>query len=142
RKHQRGFISVIGALLLLALMMFGGLAIDVGYLQWQKRQAQLAADAAAVGAVQELRSGGGTALSGGRNDAALNGFTDGQNGTTVTINKPPLYGSFAGNNGAVEAIVSRNVSTYFMMLAGQNTATVTARAVATTYSGGGSGSGC
>jgi hypothetical protein len=142
RANQRGFVAVTAALLLLVLMMFGGLAIDVGYLQWQKRQAQLAADAAAVGAAQELRSSGNGALTAARNDAALNGFTDGVNNTTVTLNQPPQYGSLAGSNSAVEAIVTRTVPTLFMMLAGRNTATVSARAVASNYSTGASSSGC
>ncbi len=142
RRSQRGFIGVFGALTLLAMMLFAGLVIDVGYLQWQKRQAQAAADAAAVGAVQELRAGGGSVVTAARADAALNGFTDSTNNTTVTVNRPPQYGSYAGNNGAVEAIVTRTVPTFFMMLAGRNTATVSARAVATSYSAGGSASGC
>ncbi|MDZ4796781.1 MAG: pilus assembly protein TadG-related protein [Bryobacteraceae bacterium] len=142
RRRQRGFVGITGALLLLVLMMFGGLAIDVGYLQWQKRQAQLAADAAAVGAVQELRSGGGGIVTAGQNDAALNGFTNGVNNTTVTVTSPPVYGSLAGSNSAVEAIVTRTVPTLFMMLAGRNTATISARAVASNFSTGGSSSGC
>jgi hypothetical protein len=74
----------------------------------------------------------------GQNDASLNGFTNGVNNTTVTINNPPVAGGYQGNTSAVEAIVSRTIPTFFMMMVGRNSVSVAARAVAMTTSSSGS----
>ena len=131
RRSERGFVGVAAALTIVGLLAFSGLAIDVGYMQWERRKLQNAADAAAMGAVRELQQGNLTNLaSAGRNDAALNGFTNGVNNTVVTINNPPTYGIFAGDSSAVEAVVQQTVPTYFMMILGRNSVTISARAVA------------
>ncbi len=66
----------------------------------------------------------------GKAASAINGFTDGQPGVTVTINNPPSSGSYAGVANAVEAIVSQDAPAYFMRALGYNTLPVRARAVA------------
>ena len=139
--HRRGFVLVATTITMSVLLVFVGLAIDVGYLQWQRLRAQTAADAAAVGAVVELRNGSGTStiVAAGQADAALNGFTNGSSGTTITVNKPPLTGSLTGNNNAVEVIVKQVIPTYFMSIIGQTQATIGARAVSVLGSGAGGG---
>jgi hypothetical protein len=124
------------------LLEFVGLAVDIGYLQWQRLKAQVAADAAANGAVIELRRGSNsqTIVTAGQADAALNGFTNGANSATVTINNPPQNGSLAGNSSAVEAIVTAPVNTFFLAVVGLSQATVSARAVS--MIGAGTGGGC
>lgn len=88
--------------MMVGLLAFAGLAVDVGYMQVMRRRAQNAADAAAMGALRELELGNTSNLSlAGRNDAALNGFTNGVNNTTVTINNPPVNGALAGASGAI-----------------------------------------
>jgi len=141
-RQRRGFALVATTLFAAVLVAFVGLAIDVGYLQWQKLRAQTAADAAANGAVLEVRkASSNTAItSAGQADASLNGFTNGANNTTVTINHPPLSGPQAGNVNAVEALVARTLPTFFMAIVGQMNATVGARAVS--MLGGGAGGGC
>jgi hypothetical protein len=142
-SSERGFMTMMYALVITVLIGFAGLAIDVGYFQVAKRQAQSAADAAAMGALRELELGNtGNLTVAGRNDASLNGFTDGQNNTTVTINNPPLTGTYSGNNSAVEAIVRRTLPTYFMMIFGQNGVNIAARAVGRTTTTEGSIGGC
>jgi len=130
--------------MIVVIFAIAGLAVDASYFELMKQRAQSAADAAAMGGMQELQLGHtpGNAILAGKNDASLNGFTDGQNGTTVTINNPPSTGPNHANNGAVEAIVSRNVSTIFMNIFGERSVTVRARAVALTYSSGTGLSGC
>ena len=133
RKNQRGVLSIVFAVTIIGLLGFAGLAIDVGYMQWERRRIQAAADAAAMGGLRELEIGNsGNIISSGKNDASLNGFTDGSNSTTVTINTPPTSGSYSGDTLAVESIVSRAVPTFFMRIFGQNGITVSARAVAKT----------
>jgi hypothetical protein len=114
KKRERGAVAVIGAVMMVGLFAFAGLAVDVGYLQMMRLRAQAAADAAAEAALFELKDGNTDLSSAGQHDAALNGFTNGQNSTTVTINNPPTLGSYAGSSNAVEAIVVRSVPTFFM----------------------------
>lgn len=91
-----------------------------------------AADAAALGAVQEIRANGATAnaVTAARSDAGANGFTHGLNSTSVTVNRPPLSGSYTGDATAVEVIITQNVHVLFMSVLGLQTMPVKARSVA------------
>jgi Flp pilus assembly protein TadG len=144
RKHgERGSVALLYAVIMLVMMAFAGLAIDVGYMQWQKRRIQAAADAAAMGALRELELNHTSNVTlAGQNDAALNGFTNGQNSTTVTINNPPGFGTYAGNGNAVEVVIQKTFPTFFMMALGQNSVNVAGRAVAMTAAAYGSIGGC
>ena len=122
------------ALVLTILMLCAGLAIDGGIAQWQKRAAQTAADAAAVGALTEQQRGGTSWAQAGQADAALNGFTDGQRGVIVTVVSPPTSGSYSGQSGAIQATVSKSQPTIFMRIFQIPTASIVAKAVAKTGS--------
>ncbi len=87
--RERGVLSIMFAVTIVVLVGFTGLAIDVGYLQWQRGRIQAAADAAAMGALRELELSQTDLAARGKNDASLNGFTDGKDNTTVTISNPP-----------------------------------------------------
>ncbi len=141
KKRQRGSVAVVASVSMVGLIGFTGLSVDVGYMQWERTRLQAAADAAAQAALFEVKNNTGNQVQAGQNDASLNGFTTGQNGVTVSINQPPLYGSLAGNSDAVEAVVTQQVSTYFMRIFGMNTMNLTAYAGGlTSTSGSGSGS--
>jgi hypothetical protein len=113
------------------LMAVIGLAIDAGYLQLMKTRMQTAADAAAIGGAQELRANGSAGLvTAGKRDASLNGFTDGANTVSVTINSPPASGYYTSDASAVEAIITQKISPLFMGLIGFGTMMVKARSVA------------
>ena len=113
---------------------FAGMAVDTGYLQWNKRRAQLAADAAAMGSLRELEKSAdaNTVTAAGLNDSSMNGFTNGSNGTTVEIHNPPISGAYLNHPHAVQAIVRRDVPTIFMRIFGKNSISVAADAVAET----------
>jgi hypothetical protein len=124
---------VISAVALLACV---GLVIDSGYLQLVKSRLQLAADAAAIGgAVERKQNGPSHVTDAARSDAALNGFTDGQNSVSVTVNNPPLSGSYSADSTAVEVLASQDVPALFMSVLGFIQVTVRARAVARLGSG-------
>ena len=134
RKSQsgrRGFVAITTAVIIIGLLAFAGLAIDIGYLELTRRRAQVAVDAAAMGAGLEAQRGATAAVlvEAARSDSALNGFTNGIDSTTVVVNHPPLSGRLAGSTRAVEAVVTRSVPTFFLGVVGQNGATVRARAV-------------
>jgi Putative Flp pilus-assembly TadE/G-like len=145
RKSEAGQVLFTTAASLVVLMGFAGLAIDMGVLRYDKRIQQTAADAAAIAGANDLTDGQGAATVGAKDASATNGFTDGKNNVTVTVNNPPLSGPHAGGttNAAdyVEVLVKAVQPTFFMRVLGINNETITARAVATS-AGGGANSGC
>ena len=141
-RKASGFLIVAYATLIFVIMGFAGLAVDVGYLQYQKRKIQSAADAAAMGALREMERNKTDLTTAGRNDSALNGFTNGQNGVTVTISSPPTSGTFSGDTTAISATVSKPVGTYFMRIFNQNSVSISATSVARTSTTEGSVGGC
>lgn len=137
-SRERGSITIIAAASMVGLMGFTGMAVDVGYLQWTRVRIQDAADAAVQAALIEAENGKTDWSTAGQNSASLNGYTNGVNGVTVTINIPPTMGSMAGESNAVEAIVTQTTPTYFMRILNMNSVSVTARA-AGLYPASGSG---
>jgi Flp pilus assembly protein TadG len=129
---SEGSVLVTTAVLMVVLLGVVGFLVDTGFLYLHKRQAQTAADAAAAGAALQLANGasGSIAISEGKYDSALNGFTNGSNGVTVTINIPPSEGNYTSDSDAVEAIVQQASSLTIMKLLGFSTGTVSARSVA------------
>src|SRR5688572_19239616 len=128
-RGRRGSIVLLATGMIFVLLAFVGLAFDVGYLQWSRRRAQTAADAGAIAGAWAIQMGH-TVTTEGQDGSAMNGYTHGQNGVTVTINQPPSTGTYAGVSGMVEAIVSQDAPSYFMRVLGFNTLPVRARAVA------------
>jgi uncharacterized membrane protein len=122
---------LLAAVSIVTLAAFAGLAVDSGYMEAVRRRAQTAADSAALSAAFELQRGDRDNMKqAARVDAALNGFVDGQQNTSVAIANPPVAGAYAKNDKAVEAIVTQAVPTSFMRILGASSTTVTARAVA------------
>ena len=132
RSRESGFVLVMTSAAMIMLLAFVGLAVDVGYLQFQKRRVQSAADAAAQGGAWEIRNhqSDQSIIDAARHDSSLNGFTHGSDGVTVTVNHPPTSGYYSTQTNAVEVIVSQTAPTYFMKILGFNSAPVSARAVA------------
>jgi Flp pilus assembly protein TadG len=162
RRSEAGNVLIFTALALTVLMGFAGLAIDMGMLRYDKRLQQTAADAAAIAGANNLANGGVTA--GAQGAAATNGYADTAGGQIsscsstatvgticVQVNNPPAGGTVngvaigagphSGDANYVEVLVSAVQPTYFMKILGINQETVTARAVATSLSGGGPGGG-
>ena len=81
-RGERGFVMVTFVVLAVVLLGMTGLVIDAGMMAYEKRRAQVAADAAAMGGALEI-AGGGNGVLAAADDATANGFTGGVNGTTV-----------------------------------------------------------
>jgi hypothetical protein len=128
-----GQVMVLICVSLIAIMGMIGVVTDFSFMQHQKNMMQTAADSAAMAGSEELNYGDQVAA--GKADAASNGYTDGANSVTVTINNPPTSGPNTSNSAYVEAIVSKPQPTYFLRALGVNTMTVSTRAVA--YAGNG-----
>lgn len=127
-KSEKGQAIVVVALALVGLLAFMALAVDVGFLRYEKRLLQTAADAAAIAGAAELSYGDVTSAA--KTDSAANGFTNGSNGVVVTVNNPPLSGAHVGDSNYVEAVVSRTAPTFFAKSFGVSSTQITARAVA------------
>lgn len=126
---QALLLTVVCMTVLLGLTAF---ATDAGVLLYQRREAQTAADCAAMAGVEEenyLSADSTTVTATARAAAAANGFTNGSNGVTVTVNDPPLGGAHVGASNYVEVIVEQSVPTIFMGLFGFSSQTISARAV-------------
>ena len=112
-EAQRGQAILLVAVTMMGMLMMVGLAIDAGQLYSSRRTMQEAADAGAyAGAVVLYQQGTqAQARAAAINDTALNGYTNGLDGWTVTVNAPPAAGPNAGNNLYVEVLISGNVQT-------------------------------
>ncbi len=131
RRSERGYVSLLAAVSIVTLAAFAGLAVDSGYMEVVRRRAQTAADSAALAAAFEIQRGDRANMqNAARHDAALNGFVDGQQQTLVSISCPPVAGPYVKQDRAVEAIVTLAVPTSFLRVLGQQSVTITARAVA------------
>lgn len=105
-KDKRGSVLAI----FVALPVVAGtvaVGVETGQLYRTKRQMQGAADAAALaGAIEKINGGtGATAVA--LYEAQRNGFQNGVNGVTVTVNSPPTSGANVSTANAVEVIVSK-----------------------------------
>ena len=112
------------------ILLFCGLVLDVGTMQMRKEQVQSAADAAALGAEMEGERGTGNWVAAAKGDASINGFTDGVNGATVTVQAQASSGSYLGNPSAIQVTVTQQVKTNFMAVLNGGTTVVSAQAVA------------
>lgn len=137
-RSDEGQALVMGALALVVLVLMAGLGVDVGFLRYQRMQMQKAADAGAIAGAAALIYGGQVTLA-AQNDTAANGFANGNNGITVSVNNPPQSGPFSGLNAYVEVIVAQAEPTFFMRVGGFNSVNIRGRAVASSIA---SSSGC
>ena len=134
-SSERGQVLVIIAVAIIGLVGITGLAIDGSRAYSDRRQAQNAADTAALAAaLSYAHEPDGDFASVGFSRAASNGFDD--NGITndVEVNHPPVEPSFyAGNNDYVQVIITSHLGTLFGRVVGIEQLTNTVEAVARVY---------
>jgi Flp pilus assembly protein TadG len=130
RTDRRGIAMPMMAILFGVLLAFLGLVLDGGHIYFEKRRMQFAADAGSYAGAQEvMRGNSGRVESAARTDAGLNGYPHGTETKQVDVYNPPISGTYTGNSGFVEVVVSETVPTYFMRILNFNEATVRTRAV-------------
>jgi Flp pilus assembly protein TadG len=148
---ESGQALVLGSVCIVTLLVFAGLAIDVGRIRYEKRQMQAAVDAAALAGAIEMSTCGSTAdcsamTTAAKSALAENGFTvttpltqcasNSSSGLTLWVNNGPCYlGSTSadpeyGSTKYVEAVLTGPVSTIFAGAAGFKTMKITVRAEA------------
>ena len=133
-RGSSGQILVLAAISMTVLTAFVGLAVDLGQSWSARRQMQTAADAAAIAGAQALRMSDSPSAAADAVSAS-DGFTDGTNSVTVTVNNPPANGVYAGNASYVEVIVSQPQPTYFLRVLGYTSIGVSTRSVASSVNG-------
>ncbi|MCH8949865.1 MAG: hypothetical protein IIB87_05765 [Chloroflexi bacterium] len=108
------------------------LVVDIGFANAAKRQVQNAVDSAAMAAAYALQDGYTPAQAGtlAQEYTAGNGYDNAAADITVTVNVPPLSGPHAGDSNYAEVIVDYDAPELFIIALGQDTGTISARAVA------------
>ncbi len=129
-KDESGQILALTVLSMTLLIACVALAVDVGVLFRAKRNAQIAADAAAIAGAMEYRYGTGNVTTAADNAALANGFA----ASTVTVIPSPTSGSHTGT-GFVEVDINQPNPTVFMSMFVNGNVNVGARAVAGTVAG-------
>jgi hypothetical protein len=130
-REESGSVAVQIGVGMVALLGMVGLGTEGSYLLYKQRQMQSAADSAALSAVLALSQNfPRDPQSEARAVAARLGLIHGADSLTVTVNVPPVSGGQAGNNQAVEVIISQPQDLALMSLAGPQAANVGARSVA------------
>ena len=126
KKSEKGQAIILIVFAIVGLVGLTGLTVDGGLVYADRRQAQNAADSAALAAaLAKIRSqnfsNAGFAL------AASNGYTNDGVLSTVTINNPPVVGDcnpndtptpYVGNNEYIQVIIRSNVNTSFGRVVG------------------------
>lgn len=127
RKKEAGQTLALVSFCLVTFLAAAGLAVDMGYMRYEKRLMQAAADSAAIAAATDLNLGeGGSAQTDAQAVAKANGFQDGVNNVTVTFPNPGLT-----LGQAYEVTIQQVLPTFFMKIVGIGTSTVFASGVAT-----------
>jgi uncharacterized membrane protein len=116
-----------------------GLSVDVGSWYANKRVAQAAADAGAIGGALEIlrvnQARDGSDITEAEIQtiaiqiASLNGYDD-DAGDEIEVNYPPKYGPYAGAEDSVEVIVRRPANVFLARILFAEDVTVAGRAVA------------
>jgi hypothetical protein len=141
-RQRKGAIIVYAAICMTALIGLAALTIDIGFKHDRLRHLQGAADASALAGAGDIYkrwfvNAGADPLNQAKTAATdiatKNGYTDGNNGTTVTVNIPPTSGLFTNANDGytyIEVIIGYQQSRFFSRLFGTAALQTQARAVA------------
>lgn len=122
---ETGQSAVLFGLMIAGLLGMVAIAVDGGNLYGLKRDAQSAADLAALAGAQHLYDGSiSDAVSDAQAYAARNGYAD------AVVNVPPTTGPHQGQQQYVEVIINRSTPTFFAGIFGVGQVAVSARATA------------
>jgi len=112
KASERGQAIVMIAIMLVVILGFTALAVDGGRLYSERRAAQNAADASVLSAaLTKCTNGNITAAA--QQIAAANGYNNDGVRNIVTVNNPPLSGTYANNVKYVEVIIETKVDPGF-----------------------------
>lgn len=112
---ERGQALIIIVLAIVGLAGMAGLVIDGGNAFLDRRNAQNAADSAALAAaVSRVRGTSGQSMSGAAlSAAAQNGYDNNGISNIVEVHQPPTDGPYKDNAEYVQVVITSHVKTYF-----------------------------
>ena len=126
RRGEAGQTLTLVGVSLVVFLLVAGLAVDMGYLRYQKRLMQAAADSAALAAATDQNHGNGASAEA---DALAIAVADGfQNNASTTVTVGP---NGLNPGSAMEVDIQEVFPTFFMPVAGFPSSTISASAVAT-----------
>jgi Flp pilus assembly protein TadG len=127
RRSEAGQTIVFLTIGLATFIAAAGLAVDMGYMRYEKRLMQAAADSAAIaGATDQNLADPSQYVTDAQAAAQQNGFQDGVNNVTVNVSLPTLT-----PGQAVQVDVQQVLPSFFMKIVGIGSNTVSATAIAT-----------
>jgi hypothetical protein len=125
--ERTGAMLAFVGVAMVVLMGFLAMTLDVGAGARQRRIAQTAADAAAIGgAIEIYRLHPDLVVASAQAEAIRNGFESGD----VTVNYPPASGPHAGNASYVEVLINKTIPTIFGSIFNIGSLNIATRAVA------------
>ena len=125
---RRGVVGILFALAMPVLIGFTALGTEVGLWYLGRRNLQTAADVAAISAAYEILNGSGDEISSAEQEAVRHGFE--ASGGTIQVNNPPSAGTGAGDEDAVEVLLTQPRSPLLAGLFLPGSIDITVRAVA------------
>jgi Flp pilus assembly protein TadG len=135
-QNRTGGISIMYAAVLPAMLGMVGLGVEAGEWYLDKRVLQTQADAAALaGAWEKAFNRTSQITPSATHEAVRNGFSNGA-GSTIAVHNPPTSGAYAGDQKAVEVLLTQAYDPMFSALFRNSDVTIAARATADLISSG------
>jgi len=131
---RRGVVGILFALAMPVLIGFTALGTEVGLWYLERRNLQTAADVSAIAAAFEVLNGTGDEASAAEREAVRHGLSLPSGG--IQVNNPPTSGANAGDNDAVEVLLTEPRTPLFAGMFMDGPVDITARAVARMTSSG------
>ena len=117
-KHESGQVLVLVVLGIVALIGITALVVDGGNIFLDRREAQNAADSAALASAL-ARVRGENFVQKAYEIAALNGYKNDGASSTVQVFSPPINGDHVGDIEYIQIIITSRVDTFFGGVIGQ-----------------------
>jgi Flp pilus assembly protein TadG len=115
---ESGQALIIIVLAIVALAGMAGLVVDGGNVFLDRRNAQNAADSAALAAALTRSRGGQNVKATALSSAAENGYNNDGSSSIVEVNYPPASGPYKNNAEYVQVIITSHVKTTFARVLG------------------------
>jgi hypothetical protein len=128
-RCDRGGVLPMVAFALPVFIGFVGMALEMGSWFVIHQRMQNAADSAALAAGRAFVANNAADLTAQAKATAATYIFTTANGSTVTVNRAPLTGAYAGNTKAVEVIITQTQSRSFSSIFTNSPVTIRARAV-------------
>jgi hypothetical protein len=122
KKHEKGQALILIAISMVGIISLTALAMDSGNAFADRRQAQNAADTAAMAAAYAKANDDPAWVAAGEARATSNGYTDGPT-TTVDVFSPPTDSFYAGDDDYLQVTIVSTVDTWFASIVGVETVT-------------------